>query len=487
MKTPLEKSHLRPKTPLEKSHFIVETPLEKSKISIKKVFVMFERKIEKDLKEWKESLKFKKKAIVIKGLRQVGKTFIIKKFASENFENVIYINFKVETELKKAFDANLRVDEVITNISVLKPGTKFVPGKTVFIFDEVQECAGARACIKPFMEDGRFDIIASGSLLGLRGYNSKYHGGVSIGFEHIVYMKAMDFEEFLWAKGISQETLKYIEECFRDRKEARSPIHEAMLRYFREYICVGGMPAVVDAYLKTDNLNNVLKEQRDILESYKDDFGKHLNEREEEMIDKTLLERIDKVYESIPNQLAKENKKFMYSNLEKKGSSKKYDPAIQWLVDYGLIVYCHNLSIPDSPLAGNKIDGIFKLYVADTGLFIAMLEDDAQEEVLLGNMGSYKGYIYENIVADAFSKMSTPLYYYSKDSGLEIDFVTRYKKNVTLVEVKAKSGNAKSAKTILNDDVNYPNCHHLIKLGMYNVGENGNTLTLPYYMAYLLK
>lgn len=448
---------------------------------------MFKRKIEKELKEWKESLKFKKKAVIVKGLRQVGKTSIIRKFAEENFENVIYINFKVEIDVKKAFDSNLRVDEILTNISVLKPGSQFKEGKTVFIFDEIQECSGARASIKPFMEDGRFDVIASGSLLGLRGYNKKYHGGVSIGFEHIVYMKAMDFEEFLWAKGISEETLAYIEKCFRDKEPVRAPIHEAMLRYFREYICVGGMPAIVDTYLKTSNLGNVLKEQRDILESYKDDFGKHLNEQEEEVIDKTLLERISRVYQSIPNQLAKENKKFMYSNLEKKGTSAKYDPSIQWLVDYGLIVYCHNLTIPDSPLSGNKIDNIFKLYVADTGLFIAMLDDDAQSEILLGNMGSYKGYVYENIIADAFSKMSTPLYYFSKESGLEIDFVTRYRSNITLIEVKATTGNAKSAKTVLNDDVNYPACHHLIKLGTYNVGENGNTLTIPYYMAYLLK
>ena len=448
---------------------------------------MFERKIESELREWKSSLKIKRKAFVLKGLRQVGKTVIIKKFAEENYENVIYINFKVDIELKKAFDFNLKADEIIMNLSVMRPDFSFVPNKTVLLLDEIQECSGARASIKPFMEDERFDIIASGSLLGLRGYNRKYRGGVSVGFEHIVYMKPMDFEEFLWAKGVSKDVISYLKECFIKREPIRSAIHETMLKYFKEYICVGGMPAVVDAFVKTNNYNNALKEQRDILENYKDDFGKHLNENEEEEIDEILLGKINKVFNSIPAQLAKENKKFVYSNIEKKATSTKYDPAIQWLVDYGLINYCYNLHEPAAPLEGNKIDNIFKLYVADTGLFISMLDDGSASEIMFENMGTYKGCIYENIIADSFSKMSLPLYYFSKESGLEIDFITRYKNNINLVEVKSKNGNTKSAKTVLNDKINYPDVKGEIKFGQYNIGENDNILTLPYYLSFLLK
>lgn len=447
---------------------------------------MFERKIEKELYEWKKSLQFKKKAFVLKGLRQVGKTFIIKKFSKENYENVIYINFKTDIELKKCFNENLNVNDIITNISFIRPKEKFIPFKTVLVLDEIQECSGARAAIKPFMEDGRFDIIASGSLLGLKGYNKKYHGGAPIGFEHTVYMKPMDFEEFLWAKGINKNTLLYIKECFINRRPVRDSIHEAMLRYFREYICVGGMPAVVDAFFRNNNYRDALIEQKDILEGYKDDFGKHLDEKENEKTDLSLLANINKIYSSIPSQLAKENKKFMYSNIEKKGSSAKYDSAIQWLVDYGLVNYCYNLSILENPLEGNKISNIFKLYFADTGLFISMLDDGTASDIILGDMGQYKGYIYENIIADAFSKMNIPLFYFSKESGLEIDFITKYNKKITLIEVKAKNGNTKSSKTILNDKKTYPSVNGLIKLCNSNVGENNNILTIPYYMAYLL-
>ena len=222
-------------------------------------------------------------------------------------------------------------------------------------------------------------------------------------------------------------------------------------------------------------------------QGYKDDFGKHLNENEEEEIDEILLGRINKVYNSISSQLAKENNKFMYSNIEKKGSSSKFDSAIQWLVDYGLINYCYNLRLIESPLEGNKIDNIFKLYFADTGLFVAMLEDGTAQDIMLGDMGQFKGYIYENIIADGFSKMSKPLFYFAKDSGLKIDFITKYKNEVMLIEVKAKNGNAKSSKTVLANKTLYPNVKGLIKFGEYNIGEYNNILTLPYYLVFLLK
>ena len=448
---------------------------------------MFKRKIEQNLNEWKDSLKFKKKAFILKGMRQIGKTTIIKDFADKNYKNVVYINFKVEQSLKQAFEGDLEPANIIRILNLLKPDFKFVPFETVLIFDEIQECSGARASIKPFMEEGNYDIIASGSLLGIKGYNEKYKGGVSVGFEHTVYMKPMDFEEYLWAKGISEDVLNLINDCFDHKKALNDVIHKKMLEYFKEYICIGGMPAVVDVFLKSNSFEAARKEQRDILESFKDDFAKHLNENEEEVVDSSLFARINKVYDAIPSQLAKENKKFVYSQLEKKATSEKYAPAIEWLKDYGLIECCYNLSSLDSPFEGNKIDNIFKLYVTDTGLFISMLDDDTMKNILFGDIGIYKGAIYENVVADAFIKNKVPLYYFSKSSGLEIDFVSKYQRRIALIEVKATNGNTKSSRTVLNDKIKYPNVDLMIKLCQSNLNYMKYVFTVPYYLAYLIK
>lgn len=447
---------------------------------------MFKRKVEFELTEWKKSLSIHKKAFVLKGLRQVGKTYIVKKFAFENYENVIYINFKEELIMKQCFNDNLSVDELIMKISSRKSDAFFVPNKTVLIFDEIQECSAARAAIKPFMEDGRFDIIATGSLLGIKGYNAKYNGGVPVGYEHIVYMKPMDFEEFLWSQNVNEKIINYIKNCFFKKEKIDDAIHKSIMEYFRKYICIGGMPAVVKVFLETKDMNMVQKEKMDIIEGYKDDFAKHLDENEQEKINKELLLRINRVFDSIPSQLSKENKKFMVSKIDKKSSLEKYEEAIQWLIDYGLICLCHNVSCPESPLEGNKINNIFKIYMCDTGLLLSLLDEDTIGDVLLNDMGTYKGVIYENIVADAFNKNNKKLYYYSKDSGLEIDFVTRYQKNITLIEVKAKNGNTKSAKTVLSNKERYPEANFLIRLKDCNIGIQDNILSIPYYLAFLI-
>ncbi len=446
---------------------------------------MFKRKIMDELIKWKNDTG-KKKALVIKGMRQIGKTYIVQVFAKENYENIVYINFKDNESAKKIFDGDFIVDRLTLDISAMLPGIHFVPGKTVMIFDEVQECANARASIKAFMLDGRYDIICTGSLLGIKGYNRKKNRGIPTGFEHIIYMKPMDFEEFLWAKGVDEAVLEEVRDCFAQRRAISETIHTSMLRYFREYMCVGGMPYVVDRFLSTNDMNVVLEEQRDILEEFKDDFGKHLDENEKEETDFVLLGRINRVFDSIPAQLAKENKKFTYAMLEKKGRSENYQAAIQWLYDAGIVNLCYNLSNLSLPLEGNKIDNIFKIYMQDTGLFVAMLEEGSAGRILSGDLGMYKGAIYENIIADAFSKVGRALYYYHKDSGLEIDFITSIDANPTLVEVKATTGNTKSANTILKNKSQY-GVDHCVKLSENNVGEEAEKLTIPYYMVYLLK
>ena len=236
-------------------------------------------------------------------------------------------------------------------------------------------------------------------------------------------------------------------------------------------MCVGGMPAVVKMFLKTRDMNQVLQEQKDILENYRDDFAKHLDENEREQTDKELLTKINRVFDSIPSQLAKENKKFMVSKIDKKSSLEKYEDAIKWLVDYGLISLCYNLHTPEFPLEGNKISNIFKIYVNDTGLLMAMLDNGSQAEILMNSMGTFKGEIYENIIADAFSKNDRKLYYFSKNSVLEIDFITNYNREITLIEVKAKNGNTKSSKEVMSNKIKYPEVKRLIKLKDCNIGE----------------
>lgn len=445
---------------------------------------MYKRKIMTDLLAWKNDTG-KKKALVIKGMRQIGKTYIVQAFAKENYENVVYINFKDNESAKKIFDGDFVINRITVDISALIPGTHFAPGNTIIIFDEVQECANARASIKAFMQDGRYDVICTGSLLGIKGYNHKKNRGIPTGFEHIIYMKPMDFEEFLWARGIDDSVISELKRCYKEKTPVSEILHHSLLRYFREYICVGGLPYIVDRFLTTNDMNVVYSEQRDIIEEYKDDFGKHLDENEREEIDLTLLARINKVFDSIPAQLAKENKKFTYSQLEKQGRSENYQAAIQWLYDAGIINICYNLSNISLPLEGNKIDNVFKIYMQDSGLFVAMLEQGSSAALLNGDFGMYKGAIYENIIADAFSKMNRSLYYYHKDSGLEIDFITKYHNEAVLVEVKATNGNTKSSNTVLKNKDKY-NVNLCIKLGDCNIGLEGEKLSLPYYMAFLL-
>ena len=359
---------------------------------------MLKRKIMDELLSRKNNKSIKKKALVIKGLRQVGKTFIVKQFESENYENQIYINFKNNNDLKAIFDENLNVDRIMLDLSAKIPNIKIIPYETILIFDEIQECANARASLKAFVEDGRYDVIATGSLLGIRGYNKKIGQGIPTGFEHIIYMYPLDFEEFLWAKGISEEVINYLKTCFANKQPISKAIHESMLRYFREYICVGGLPDAVNTFLSTNDFNQVYREQKDIIEEYKDDFGKHLDKNENEAVDKRLLSRILEVFDSIPAQLAKENKKFQYSDVRAKGRGSEYSEAIQWLVDSGLIAKCFNLSNLELPLEGNKIANIFKLYMRDSGLFIAMLGKSTYGEIISGNLGIYKGAIFENMI-----------------------------------------------------------------------------------------
>ncbi|MBR4829379.1 MAG: ATP-binding protein [Muribaculaceae bacterium] len=437
---------------------------------------MYKRKIENQLLRWKENPK--RKPMVIKGCRQCGKTSSVLDFANKHFEFVVYLDFHEHDEYRAFFAGALDVDTITLNMSLGIPGVKFVPGKTCIILDEIQECPRARASLKFFKIDGRFDVICTGSLLGVNGYrNEDMNASIPVGFEYIVDMYPMDFEEWLWANGVQQQHIDYLANCLADEVPVNLAIHQRMRELLLLYVVVGGMPEAVSAFFETNNMNDVLAVQRGIIDNYKADMLKYaLTE------DKS---RIRECFESIPAQLAKDNKKFQYSVIKKGARSAQYRSSLQWIEDAGIIRRCYNTRITELPLAGNANPDCFKVYMADIGLLVSMLEQGTAWSIMQGDMLGYKGAIFENLVADVLGKMGRSLYYFQKGESMELDFLIRYKGECCPLECKATSGNAKSLKTVLKHPEHY-HVNHALKVGDYNVGREGPLLTLPLYMTFLL-
>ena len=444
---------------------------------------MLKRKIETYLAGWKNTEN--RKPLVIKGIRQCGKTFIVRKFAKENYENVIYINFVLEPDKKSAFIGNIDVDTITLNLSALIPDSRFVEGKTCIILDEIQECKEARTSLKSFHIDGRFDVIATGSLLGVKGYGNKKkkdseegQDSVPVGYETIIDMYPLDFEEFLWANGIGDAVVDSVKSCFKNEKPVPEGIHKAMMELLYRYVIVGGLPEAVNCFLETKNIGLIYKVQRNLITEYEKDMVKYADDADKP--------RIRECFESIPRQLAKENKKFQYSVIRKGGRASQYIGSIQWLEDAGIARRCYNLQATELPLEGNSIQDCFKVYTTDIGILMAMLDYGAQADILKGNLYGYKGAIFENLMADFLCKSGQRLYYFHKDSGLELDFLVRFRNECVILEVKAKGGKAKSMATILKNKGTY-HVNNAIKLGRYNVGREGAILTIPLYMGFLIE
>lgn len=436
---------------------------------------MLKRKIEQRLQEWKCSPN--RKPLLIKGCRQCGKTYSVLDFAKKNYKHVVYLNFFENPDYCSVFEGSLEIDNITMLLSALLGSEAvFEPGNTILVLDEIQECPDARTALKFFHLDGRYDVIGTGSLLGVRGYG-KEPKSIPVGYETTIDMSPLDFEEFLWANGISEVVIDSLQKNISGVTPVPEALHKKMRQLLLQYTVVGGMPDVVQTFVDTKRLDEVLNMQRDIVRSYEDDMIKYANQKDKSCI----LE----CFQSIPKQLSKENKKFQYSVVKKGSTASKYAGSLQWIEDAGIISRCYNLSATELPLDGNAQDDVFKVYMRDCGLFISMLEDGTQFDVLQGNLARYKGAIFENLIADMFTKMGRKLYYFHKNSGLEVDFVIRYKGECTLVEVKASSGNTKSTKTILAHPEKY-HVNSAIKLGDYNVGKSGEILTLPLYMAFLL-
>jgi predicted AAA+ superfamily ATPase len=442
---------------------------------------MYKRKIESFLLDWKNTPNHK--PLVIKGCRQCGKTSSVVAFAKKHYKYVIYIDFHEQEQLCTLFAGSLSVDYLTMTISASVPGAQFVPHNTCLVLDEIQNCPRARSSLKFFMQDGRYDVICTGSLLGVSGYKNaemikaEDQATIPVGAETIVEMYPMDFEEWLWANGINEQVFDFLRKSLQEETPITADIHQRLRQLLLEYVVVGGMPEAVKTFFATHDMNQVCQVQRHILNGYRDDMIKYARSEDKP--------RIRECFDSIPRQLSRDNKKFTYSLVRKGGRSKEYISCLQWIEDAGIVRRCYNLMLPELPLNGNSIQDCFKVYMADTGLLVSMLDDGTQGDILQGNLWTYKGAVYENLVADILGKMGRKLYYYQKESGLEIDFVMRYKGECTLLECKANTGNAKSVKTILN----HPDKYHVnaaIKLGDYNIGRSEQLLTLPLYMAFLL-
>ena len=437
---------------------------------------MLKRKIEQQLLDWKDQTNHK--PLIIKGCRQCGKTSSVLDFAGKNYKHIVYLNFFENPDYASVFSGSLEIDNIIMLLTALL-GSKavFEPRETVLIFDEIQECPEARTALKFFHVDGRFDVIATGSLLGVKGYG-KQPRSIPVGSETVIDMYPLDFEEFLWANGITETVMDTLKKHLNNETPVPDALHKRMRELLLQYTVVGGMPEAVQHFVDTKQMDGVLKIQRDIVRSYEDDMVKYAEGKDKS--------NIKECFQSIPKQLSKENKKFQYSVVRKGASASRYEGSLQWIEDAGIISRSYNLSITELPLDGNAEKNTFKVYMKDSGLFVSMLEDGTQFDILNGNILRYKGAVFENLIADIFSKMGRKLYYFHKDSGLELDFVIRYKGKCTPVEVKATTGNTKSLKTVLNHPEKY-HVENAIKLGDYNVGRMDRILTLPAYMAFLLR
>lgn len=442
---------------------------------------MFKRKIETTLKSWLDDPAHK--PLIVKGVRQCGKTSSVMDFTSKHFKNVVYLDFREHPDYKNFFTPNLDVDDIVMRITAAIPGIEVEAGNTCFVFDEIQDCPRARGSLKYFHLDGRYQVVCTGSLLCVNGYKTpqeraeEEESSIPVGFEDIIDMYPMDFEEWLWANGIKDQHIDYLKKCLANETPVDESLHNRFSDLLHRYIIVGGMPEVVTSFIETKQISKVLAVQRRIVDDYKADMVKYALPADKS--------RIRECFESIPAQLAREYKKFSYSVVRPNGRGRDYIGSLQWIEDAGIIRRCYNTSITELPLDGNRIQSEFKVYMADIGLLVSMLEDGTQSSILQGDLLGYKGAITENLVADILGKMGQKLYYYHKDGGVEIDFLIRHKGKCTPVECKAATGNAKSLRTILR----HPEKYHVtsaLKLGNYNIGRSEGLLTLPLYIAFLL-
>lgn len=436
---------------------------------------LLRRKIDSYLLAWKSNPN--RKPLIVKGARQIGKTRSIEWFARQNYKNVISINFVEQSKYRNIFDDGYEVNNILKNISLLNPDIIFILGDTIFFFDEIQACPNCATALKFFKLDGRFDVICSGSLMGI---NYREIESNSVGYKEDYEMHSMDFEEFLWAKGYDDKVIEDLYQHMLEVKPLSQLQVDIMLALFRDYIITGGMPEVVNTYIVNKTFSGTLTLQQQLLKDYEEDITKYAVG-----LDKA---KIKTVYNNISAFLAKENKRFLITKLAKNARNRDYVGCVDWLADAGVINICYCMNVPELPLKGNYNPSLYKIYFKDTGLLIASLDEESQEDLRANkNMGTYKGAIYENIVADMLVKQGYRLYYFNGNNpAMEMDFFIRDANSLIPIEVKANDGVTASLNKLIISD-KYPDVKYGIKLGYKNIGFNGRFYTFPYYLTFLLK
>jgi predicted AAA+ superfamily ATPase len=432
---------------------------------------MLRRKVFQTLINWKKTKR--NECLLVKGARQIGKTFIIDKFGKDTYAQYIYINFLENPALKTIFEGSLEAGQIIKKLSLAFANKEFIPGNTLIFIDEIQECPNARTALKFLALDNKYDVIASGSLLGI---SYKEVPSIPVGYETQIEMHSLDFEEFLWAAGIKEQVIAYVKEYFDRLEKIPDSMNEQMLACLREYIVIGGMPAVINQYLETNNFSEVQKEQDKILRSFLDDISKYASLTEKPKAKNCFL--------SIPKHLAKENKKFQFSGVEKGATARKYANSLEWLRDANLINICYNVSTPSFPLSAYERDNQYKIYLNDIGLLTAMYGFEIKKEIIDNTLkGAVKGGIYENLIADILIKKNIRLCYYKAvNNSQEIEFLLNGGGSVIPIEVKSGKGPTISLDNLLSN----PDIITGYKFISGNIGQFEKKITLPLYMAMFL-
>lgn len=433
------------------------------------------RKMDTFLVNWKNDKN--KLPLIVKGARQIGKTEAIRNFAKKNYKSVVEINFVLQKQYKDIFDDGFEVDTIIRNISLKNPDLEFIPEETLIFFDELQDCINCATSLKSFKQDGRYDVICSGSLMGIN-YNEIESN--SVGYKEDYEMHSLDFEEYLWAKGYKESQIEEMYQKMLAVTPLSSVEYDVMLENFREYMVLGGMPAIVYKFVTQKNYSGTLKLQKQILLDYEEDITKYANG-----LDKG---KILDVYRKIPVFLGKDNKKFQISKIRAGARNREYVGVVDWMSNAGIINICYCMAQPELPLKGNYSPDNYKLYFRDTGLLIGSLDEEVQEDLRYNkNFNTYKGAIYENIISDMLVKQGYQLYFYRNDkSTLEMDFFVRDRDSLIPVEVKANDASTASLNALIERDT-YEDIKYGIKFANKNIGFNGKFYTFPYFMAFLLK
>lgn len=436
--------------------------------------ITLKRKIDTFLLDWKKRPNHL--PLIVKGARQIGKTFSIERFASQNYESVVNINFILQPEYKTIFSDGFSADTIVKNISFIRPDIKFIPGATLIFFDEVQDCPSCATALKSFAIDGKYDVICSGSMMGL--YYQEIESN-SVGYKEDYEMYSLDFEEFLWAKSYTSEQIDSLFQKLITITPLSSVEYDSLMSVFRDYMVVGGMPAVVDSYISNNNFSGTLKIQKQLLTDYREDITKYAIG-----MDKG---KILNVYDHISIFLAKDYKKFQISKIRHNARNRDYVGVVDWLGNANIVNICYAILDLELPLKGNYNPDAFKLYYQDTGLLVASLDEEAQEDLRHNrNLGTYKGALYENIVADMLRKQGYQLYFYRNEkSTVEIDFIVRNTGHLIPIEVKAGSNPARSLAKLTNGSIK--DIKFGIKLCDQNIGFNGTYYTIPYFLGFMLR